>query len=237
MAFLNIISLAHSLRGINTDLVAFLVAFLLIFSLALFIILCLANLVSNSMAFLLLFSLGDRLLDILAFHLRGVIALFLQLNSALVSSYSLVHGLLYGVALLLLLSVAFLINFSPALFIILSVALLVVLGYTLLFGNIFAHHLWHMMRPLNLLGRAFSVSLLMALLLMICVAFFTINIINLCDIFSVALLIIMSNTMSVLYSHSIGLLHSFTLLTRLIPAFILVHGFAGLRNTRIASEG
>ena len=60
---------------------------------------------------------------------------------------------------------------------------------------------------------------------------------HLSDIFSVALLIIMSNTMSVLYSHSIGLLHSFTLLTRLIPAFILIHGFAGLWDTRIASEG
>merc|ERR1719457_107439 len=130
MAFLNIISLAHSLRGINTDLLRLLVAFLLIFSLALFIILCLANLVSNSMAFLLLFGLGDWLLNILTFHLRGIIALFLQLNSTLVSGYSLVYGLLYGVALLLLLSVAFLVNFSPA----------------LLFRNIFAHHLWHMMR-------------------------------------------------------------------------------------------
>merc|ERR1740128_1558724 len=189
------------------------------------------------MAFLLLFSLGDWLLNILAFHLRGIIALFLQLNSTLVSGNSLVHGLLYGVALLLLLSVAFLINFSSALFIILSVALLVVLCYTLLFRYIFAHHLWHMMRPLNLFGRAFSVSLLVAFLLMVSVAFFTFNIINLGDIFSVTLFIIMSNTMGILYSHSIGLLHSFTLLTRLIPALILIHGFAGLWNTRIASEG
>merc|ERR1719354_1430720 len=62
-------------------------------------------------------------------------------------------------------------------------------------------------------------------------------IINLSDIFSVALLIIMSNTMGILYSHSIGLLHSFTLLTRLIPAFVLIYSFAGLWNTRIASEG
>ena len=60
---------------------------------------------------------------------------------------------------------------------------------------------------------------------------------HLSDIFSVALLIIMSNTMGVLYSHGIGLLHSFTLLTRLIPAFVLVNGFAGLWNTCIASEG
>ena len=59
------------------------------------------------MAFLLLLGLSDWLLYRLALHLGGVIALFLQLDIALVPGNSLPDSLLDGVALLLLLSVAF----------------------------------------------------------------------------------------------------------------------------------
>ena len=64
-------------------------------------------LIGNSVAFLLLLGLSDWLLYRLALHLGCVIALFLQLDIALVPGNSLPDSLLDGVALLLLLSVAF----------------------------------------------------------------------------------------------------------------------------------
>merc|ERR1740131_882270 len=185
------------------------------------------------MALFLLLGLCHRLGHLLALHGGSVVALLFHDHIAHILCDCLLLGFQLGLAFLLLLSVAFLVNLIPAFLIIFSVTFLIILSVTDLLIFILTHHLWYRVRFLYLFKITLLFSFLMTLLFFNGVALFTVNILNLIFIFSVALFIIVCDTVGVVYGDSVRFLFSCALLPGFIPTFSFIHSFTMLRNTSI----